>query len=123
MAPILQREVLDAQALRCWDASTVIVEVIWASSHEEQEITISALAERTNALQRVRGETLVYSTVEVGWKLRNMGLNRHRNGGGMVLQFSQANNTLIHRLAKQFGLKLPLRTGCTNCAERETPAT
>jgi hypothetical protein len=122
MAPVLQSQILDAQARRYCDVSAVIVEIIWASLHEEEkEVTISTLADRTNALLRVRGETLVYSTVEVGWKLRNMGLDRHRNGGGMVLQFSQANNTLVHRLAKQFGLKLPLKIGCTHCVQRETP--
>jgi hypothetical protein len=123
IAAILHRQILDARAQRSCDVSTVIVEAVWAPLHEATEITISALAERTNALLRVRGENLVYSAVELGWKLRNLGLNRHRNGGGMVLQFSQANKVLIHRLAKQFGLNPPLKIGCTNCVQRETPST
>ena len=72
MAPILQRQILDAQARRSCDVSAVIVEVIWASLHDEKEVPISALAERTNALLRVRGETLEYSAVEVGCRLHKM---------------------------------------------------
>jgi hypothetical protein len=123
MTPILQRQILDAQARRSCDVNAIIVEVLWESLHEEKDVPISALAARTNALLRVRGETLEYSAVEVGWRLRNLGLSRHRNGGGMVLQFSQVNNVLIHRLAKQFGLKLPPRIGCATCGQQETLAT
>jgi hypothetical protein len=122
MTPILQRQILDAQARRSCDVNAIIVEVLWASLHEEKDVPISALAARANALLRVRGETLEYSAVEVGWRLRNLGLSRHRNGGGMLLQFSQANNVLIHRLAKQFGLKLPPHIGCGNCGQQGTLA-
>jgi hypothetical protein len=123
IVPILQRQHEDAQTRRGCDVSGAVVEVIWAPSHEAKEITIARVAERTNALLRARGETLVYSPVEIGWKLRNLGLDRHRNGGGMVLQFSQANSLLIHRLAQRLGLKLPPSIGCANCGQRETLAT
>jgi hypothetical protein len=123
IGPILHRQGEDLQAQRFCDLSIVLIEAVWASLHDAKEITVGELAERTNALLRVRGETLEYSAVEVGWRLRNMGVDRHRNGGGMVLQFSQANNVLIHRLAKQFGLKLPPRIGCANCGQQGTLAT
>ena len=103
--------------------SVVVVEVIWAASHEANEITITEVAERTNALLRARGETLVYSAVEIGWQLKNLGVDRHRNGGGMVIQFSTANSLLIHRLAQRLGLKLSPSIGCANCGQRETLAT
>jgi hypothetical protein len=123
IVPILQRQDQDAQARRSRDVSVAVVEVIWAASHEGKEITITQVAERTNALLRARGETLVYGAVEIGWQLKNLGVDRHRNGGGMVLQFSQANSLLIHRLAQRLGLKLSPRTGCANCDQRGPLAT
>ena len=119
----MQRQHQDAQARRGCDVSVAVVEVIWAASHEGKEITVTQVAEGTNALLRARGETLVYSAVEIGWQLKNLGIDRHRNGSGMVLQFSQANRILIHRLAQRLGLKLSPSTGCANCGQRETLAT
>ncbi len=123
IVPLLQRQHQDAQARRGCEVSVVIVEVIWGPLHETKEITITQVAERTNALLRARGETLVYDAVEIGWKLKNLGLDRHRNGGGMVLQFSTANSLLIHQLAQRLGLKLPPSSGCANCGQRGTLAT
>jgi hypothetical protein len=123
IVPILQRQHQDVQARRGCDVSVAVVEAIWVPSHEAREITITMVAERTNALLRARGETLEYGAVEIGWKLRNLGLDRHRNGGGMVLQFSKANSLLIHRLAQRLGLKLSPSIGCANCGQRGTLAT
>jgi hypothetical protein len=120
--PILQRQHQDAQARRGCEVSVVIVEVIWAPLHETKEIAISRVAELANALLRIRGETLEYSPAEIGWKLKGLGLHRHRNGGGMVLQFSKENRLLIHQLAQRFGLKLRPTIGCPDCGEREVPA-
>ena len=122
IVPILQRQHQDAQARRGCEVSVVIVEVIWAPLHETKEIAISRVAELANALLRIRGETLAYSPAEIGWKLKGLGLQRHRNGGGMVLQFSKENRLLIHELAKRFGLKLRPTISCPDCGDREVPA-
>jgi hypothetical protein len=84
-------------ARRACDVHLAMVEVGWSPAHEDREISITRLADLTNALLRSRGEILEYSPGEIGWKLRNLGF-RHRNGHGMVLQFSRENRILIHRL-------------------------
>jgi hypothetical protein len=122
IVPILLRQHRDAQARRGCEVGVVIVEVIWTPLHETREIAISRVAELTNALLRIRGGTLEYSPAEIGWKLKGLGLQRHRNGGGMVLQFSKENRLLIHQLAQRFGLKLRPTIGCPDCGEREVPA-
>lgn len=119
IAHILQRQQQDAQIRRGCEVSVAIVEVIWSPLHETKEMTVTQVAELTNALLRIRGETLEYSAEEIGWKLRNLGLDRHRNGGGMVLQFSKENRLLIHQLAQRFGLKLRPTIGCANCGQQE----
>jgi hypothetical protein len=119
MAPVLQRQDHDAQVQRGCDVSRVILEVIWTPLHERKEIAASRITELTNALLRCRGETLEYSTAEIGWKLRNLGLYRHRNGSGMVLRPSRDISVVVHRLAARLGLDLSPVAGCVDCVQTE----
>jgi hypothetical protein len=96
-----------------------MIEVTWAPSHQEREISLSRIAELTSALLRCRGEILEYSAAEIGWKLRNLGFRRHRNGRGMVLRFSLENRLLLHQLAARWSLNLPATSSCSLCSERE----
>jgi hypothetical protein len=115
IGPILRRQNQDAQARRGSDISVVMVEVMWTPLHQEKQMTIRHIVELTNALLRSRGETLEYSAVEIGWKLRNLGFDRERNGGGKLLKLSIENNSVLHQLAQGFGLGLPPAIGCANC--------
>jgi hypothetical protein len=93
----------------------VIIEAIWAPSHQQSVITTLELQKRVNALLLVRGETVELSVREVGWKLTDLGIPRKRNAKGMFLKFSEV-GTQIHGLAQQFGLTLPKMDGCAQCA-------
>ena len=115
IGPILRRQNQDAQARRGSDISVVMVEVMWTPLHQEKQMTIRHIVELTNALLRARGETLEYSAVEIGWKLRNLGFDRDRNGGGKLLKLSIENSSALHQLAQGFGLELPPAIGCANC--------
>jgi len=97
----------------------VIVEVIWAPLHEKKEIAISRITELANALLRGRGETLEYGAAEIGWKLRNLGIYRHRNGGGMILRPSRDNSVIVHQLAQRLDLSLSPVSGCVDCVPAE----
>lgn len=119
IASILQRQIQDAQARRGCDVNTAILEAIWAPLHETEEITVYRITELTNALLRCRGEVLEYSAVEIGWKLRNMGLYRHRNGGGMVLRFSHEHSLIVHQLTQRFALSLSPAPDCPYCVPPE----
>jgi hypothetical protein len=93
--------------------------VIWSPLHDSKEIAVSRITELTNALLRCRGEVLEYSVVEVGWRLKNLGLYRHRNAAGMVLRFSHEHCLIVHQLTKRFALSLSPVTDCPNCVEPE----
>jgi hypothetical protein len=56
----------------------------------------------------------------LGWKLRDLGLNRHHNGKGKVLRVSREMRGRIHQLAAQFGLKLPKVADCADCENAQT---
>jgi hypothetical protein len=116
LIPFLQHQEQDALARRSCDVNSAVVEVIWAQSHETKEIAVSQIAELTNALLRCRGEVLVYSGQEIGWKLKNLGFYRRRNGTGMVLRFSRESRILAHQLARHYGLTLAAIDGCRDCA-------
>ena len=120
ITPILQRHDQDAQARRGSDVNLAIVEVLWTPSHESKEIAVSRV---TNALLRCRGEVLEYSAVEVGWRLRNLGLYRHRNSSGMVLRFLHETNLIVHQLAQRFALSLSPAPNCPYCVPPEATVT
>jgi hypothetical protein len=122
MAAFLQRLQQDKIAVHRCDVHLAMIEVTWAKSHEDQEINISRLTDLTNVFLHCRGEILEYSSAEIGWKLKNLGFPRHRNGRGMVLRFSDENRRLVHRLAVQWSLNLPAVAGCALCSPQETVA-
>ena len=110
----------DAMAQRGNDVHLAVIEVAWGPAHEQREIAVSRLTELTNTLLRCRGETLVYNAAEIGWKLKGLGFPRHRNGSGMVLKFSQQNQSLLHHCAVRWSLKVPSYVECALCSSRET---
>jgi hypothetical protein len=121
--PLLQRQEQDLIARRKCDVNLAVIETIWVPSHETREISVSKVAELTNALLRCRDETLVYSATEIGWRLKNLGIHRHRNGKGMVLRFSQETRVRVHQLARQLGLTLPAMDRCRDCGAPQVDAT
>jgi len=122
IAPCLRRLEEDQLALRGCDVHLALVEVTWAPSHVDRELSISRLTELTNTLLRNRGGILEYSAVEIGWKLKNLGFRHHRNGQGMVLQFSLENRLLLHQLATQLSLGLRAVDNCPLCSPQEADA-
>jgi hypothetical protein len=119
VTPLLEPVPEDESARRCWDPNLAIMEVVWSPSHTVKELSVSEITGLTNTLLRKRGETLEYCSEEIGWKLRDMGFCRRRNGGGMVLQFSRDNVLRIHQFAQRFALNLTAVDGCSDCALRK----
>jgi len=115
VAPLLRCQERDAAARRGCDVNRVIVEVIWAPSHKQNEISLSEIRKLTNCLLRERGEILEFSSEEVGRRMKNLGLYRHRNAKGMVLKLSRSNRARIHQLSKSFCLNLSAVDGCADC--------
>ena len=119
IAPILQRQEQDNHVQNSCDVARAIIEVIWAPLHEREEMPISRIADLANALLRSRGETLEYRAEEIGWKLRNLGLYRRRNGSGKILRPSRENILVVHQLARRFCLNLTPVQGCADCVQPE----
>jgi hypothetical protein len=116
LLPMVEQQRQSTAARRLLDPLALVVEVIWMPAHEENQITTSEVRQRVNALLLTRGERLEYSANEIGWKLSDLGLRRHRNSKGMVLKFSREVRKRMHGLAGQFGLKLRKVDGCEDCA-------
>jgi hypothetical protein len=120
LVPLLQSQEQDILARRSCDLSSAIVEVLWAKLHEpSREATVSQVADLANALLRHRGEIREYSAAEVGWKLRDLGIPRHRGRNSMAVQFSREISRRVHQLARGFALQslkhCPNR--CADCTE------
>jgi hypothetical protein len=121
LVPLLQSQEQDVLARRSCDASSAIVEVLWATLHEpSREATVSQVADLTNALLRSRGEIREYSAEEVGWRLRDLGIPRHRGRNSMVVQFSREISRRVHRLARGFAIQ-PLKCNPKSCADCREP--
>jgi hypothetical protein len=122
IAPLVERQREEALARLARNVSRVIVEVIWVPSHERPEMSLDAVTKLTNALLRERGEILVQSNEDIGWKLRDLGLDRGRNGSGKLLMFSRDHCVRIHELAQGFQLDFPVVSGCPDCTRPEANA-
>jgi hypothetical protein len=115
LTPLREAHEQELLACRSLDPHVAIVEAVWAAAHKEKEISTVQITERVNALLHSRGEFLTYNPNEIGWKLRDLGLNRRHNGKCKVVPFFPATRCRIHHLAAQFGLKLPKVASCTHC--------
>lgn len=123
LQPVIEHQDEAIGAARSVDLSAVILECLWGPMHAENTISVSEVLKRVNALFFGRGESTVYSAKEVGWRFREMGIERHRTAAGMELRFTGALCTRIHSLAQRFGLKLPLSEGCRLCGTEKDAST
>lgn len=108
----------ELSARRLIDPNVAIIESLWGPSHESQQIRVFDLTKRVNARLRERGERNFYSEKEIGWKLRQLGIRRRRNGKGMVVKSSEVRRR-VHVLARQFGLNLLRNEDCPDCTESQ----
>jgi hypothetical protein len=116
LGPLLQSHERELLRRRSLDPHIAILEAIWAAAHEKRELNSSEITKRVNAILRSRGEVYEYTSREVGWKLRQLGLYRHRNGNGRALRFSCEIRSRVHQLAREFGVNLPRVEGCRDCS-------
>jgi hypothetical protein len=119
IAPILRQYEEEAKVQNDCDVVRAILQVIWTVLHNRQEISIKRVADLTNAFLRTRRETLEYSAEEVGWKMKNLGFYRHRNGSSVVLRPSRENVLQVHLLARRLCLGTPPVEGCVDCTRLE----
>ena len=115
--PMLEAHEQDLLTSRSRDPHVASVESVWAPSHKTKEMSTDAIANRVNALLGERGEVLRYNSMEIGWKLRSLGLTSRHTGKRKALRFSRDVRRQIHRLAAQFGLQLPRFADCEDCKE------
>jgi hypothetical protein len=120
IAPVLEARAQELLARRSLDPHVAIVEALWSPVHPEKEISVKELTKRVNALLRLRGEISTCNTNQLGWKLRNLGLQRVHNGRCKVLRISRETSRRVHELAQQFALKLPKVPECANCENAQT---
>jgi hypothetical protein len=106
---------MDLQASRALDPHPAIVQAVWVPAHEEKEISTAEITKRVYALLGRRGEIFRYNSLEIGWKIRNLGLSSRHNGTRRVLRFSRETRRRVHQLAAQFGLRLPKIGDCDDC--------
>lgn len=115
LLPVLDGLQQTSATRRSLDPLAVIIEVIWSPAHTEQQISPTEVMKRVNALLSARGETIEYSSREIGWKLTDLGLPRSRTANSMVLRFSRELREQAHVLARNFDLTLPVIRGCPDC--------
>lgn len=111
----------DVREQRFCDISFATIEVLWGLVHHETEktLTVDELAKLVNALLRSRGEAMVYSAEEIGWKLRALGVRRHTSAAGRKVVLDRESCQRVHHLARTYDLPcvLDVSSGCPDCRE------
>jgi hypothetical protein len=90
---------------RFCDVNCVIVEILWAVIQErkEQAVRVDELAKLVNKLLRSRGETIVFSAEQIGWRLRHLNIARHNDSSGRQVLLGRENRECVKRLARAYG--------------------
>jgi len=116
--PILESQQRDAAVERLWDPFATMIDVMLSSIHSgKPEMSVRELTAFTNTLLRARGECREFSEVEVGAKLKKLGLERRRKSAGMFLLFDSATRSHLHVLARRFGVGKTLAE-CRDCDDQ-----
>lgn len=95
------------------DPDRALVEVLWGPAHECKELSVGNITDRLNALLRSRGENKVFNSVEVGFRLRNLGIERRRGQNAKLVIVNREMIGHLHDLAVRFGLRLSNHESCT----------
>lgn len=107
------------------DVNCVIVEILWATIHKgkQREVQVDELAKDVNALLRSRGETLVYSPEQIGWRMKRLNIPRHSSSSGRQILLDQDTARSIHRLARAYPSPSTQRAeaGCPDCNQEKDP--
>ena len=100
-----------------------IVEILMGLLHKAQitNVPVNEIARLANALQRSRGQMLNFNHEEVGWKLKTMGIQRHRTSSGSVVKFDLATRVQVHRLARIYSAVTEISDAerCPQCRTEE----
>ena len=120
LATILQNQDEDARVVSGTDVFAVLTEILLAHAHsgELREVPVSTICKDVNVTLRARGELIEYSPVEIGWKLRALGIGRHRTCKNHCVVVSRELSRRVHRFAHQYGIA-SARQGCHDCATLE----
>lgn len=71
------------QGLAEWgprDPQVAILQGIWGPCHQQKELSVADVTMRTNTLLQALGDTYVYNSKEIGWRLRNLKLSTRSDG-------------------------------------------
>ena len=109
-----QRDFLESQKR---DPNRAIVEVLWPQAHTTNDVTVTDLVGKVNALLDSRGASFDFDEPALGRRLRELGLERKRQSKGKFLHFSPELRYQVHRRARSLGLDLSKSKGCRDCEE------
>lgn len=102
------------------DVLAVVTEVVLAYLHSSEltEAPVAKICKDTNVILRIRGELHEYSPVEIGWRLRALGIRRHRSSKNHVVVLSRDLSRRVHHLAQLYGVA-SVKRECPECVPRK----
>jgi hypothetical protein len=112
----------EARSQRSCDVNYAIVEILLATVHDQKlkAVRVDELAKLVNALLQSRGETLTYSTMEIGWKLRGLNIPRHSRSSGREVSLGRTTSQNVHLLARAYEVQLLRAANCRDCGQDES---
>ena len=113
---LLQPQDEEVREQRSRDVNCAIVEILWALTHKgkQREVRVDELAKDVTALLQSRGENLIYSAEEVGWKLSKLNIPRRSSRSGRQVLLGRDTHQSVHRMARAYDLPCE-EAGCPAC--------
>jgi hypothetical protein len=115
LTPLIECHQQDIAAERSRNPLVAIVEAIWTPSHEVDELSVTEITKRVNAILQSRGFNQEFNVREMGWKLRHLHLRTTSDGKRKILRFTAETRYGIHRCVRDLRLQLPFRKDCNDC--------
>lgn len=117
ISPLIEKQQSDFLESQKRDPHRAIVEVLWPRAHTTNDFPVAELVEKVNALLDSRGASIDFDELTLGWRLRQLGLERKRNSKGKFLRLDPDIRYQVHQLARRFGLNPSKVESCRDCQE------
>jgi len=118
-AELLRPQEEELRARRFLDLKYVLVEILSGTLHEgkARKIAVKELTQYANALLTSRGELREYTPEDVGGRLSDLGISRHRSSAGQHVFLNHENSVIIHNWARayEFSITAGSSTACREC--------
>ena len=115
LMPFFESQREEIQEQQDSDPDIAVLKSIWAPAHEGGDMKVADIRTRVNALLLSHGAPREMNEKQIGWRIKQLGMERDRTADYKFLRFTPELIAQIHLLVERFELNLPQYEDCDIC--------